>query len=160
MICYNYRVNKRKYPIWPLDVASSPISHNSYSCTYLQIVWCCTKSTLHAINTSICNVLPWKWVLSYHLTTIVNFDNFTFCSTVLSNDVIETSNWFYFLSNALYYIQIKFRDHKLSTTVENIHPKVKKIYKILHFIVLIMTTSKNKPKRFFMNQEYKFSSFV
>jgi len=41
----------------------------------------------------------------------------------------ETSNWFYFLSNALCYIQIKFRDHKLislGTKVENIHPKIKK----------------------------------
>jgi len=46
--------------------------------------------------------------LNYHLTTIVNFDNFTFCGTILSNDVIETSNLFYFLSNALCYIQIKF----------------------------------------------------
>jgi len=34
--------------------------------------------------------------LNYHLTTIVNFDNFTFCGTILSNDVIETLNWFYF----------------------------------------------------------------
>jgi len=41
--------------------------------------------------------------LNYHLTTIVNFDNFTFRSTILSNDVIETSNWLYFLSNALCY---------------------------------------------------------
>jgi len=47
--------------------------------------------------------------LNYHLTTIVNFDKFTFCGTILSNDVIEISNWFYFLSNALCYIQIKFR---------------------------------------------------
>jgi len=31
MICYNHSVNKRKYPIWPLDVALSPILHKSYS---------------------------------------------------------------------------------------------------------------------------------
>jgi len=49
--------------------------------------------------------------LNYHLTTIVNFNNFTFCSTILSNDVIENSSWFYFLSNGLCYIQIKFHDH-------------------------------------------------
>jgi len=49
------------------------------------------------------------------------------------------------------YIQIKFRDHKLISLgriVEKIHPKIKKIYKILHFIVLIMTSLKNKPKLF------------
>jgi len=64
--------------------------------------------------------------LNYHLTTILNFDNFTFCGTILPNDVVETSSWFYFLSNALCFIQIKFRDHKLislGTTVEYIHPK-------------------------------------
>jgi len=57
---------------------------------------------------------------------IVNFDNFTFCGTILTNGVIETSNWFYFLSNALCYIQIKFRNHKLISLVmivENIHSK-------------------------------------
>jgi len=41
--------------------------------------------------------------LNYHFTTIVNVDNFTFCSAILSNDVIETSSWFYFLSNARCY---------------------------------------------------------
>jgi len=64
------------------------------------------------------------------MKTIVNFDNFTFCSTILTNNVIETLNWFYFLSNALCYIQIKFCDHKLislGTTVENIHPKIKNL---------------------------------
>jgi len=87
--------------------------------------------------------------LNYHLTTIVNFDNFTFRSTILSNDAIEILNLFYFLLNALCYNQIKFCDHKLislGTTDENIHPK--KIYKILHFIVLIITSLKNKPNFF------------
>jgi len=82
--------------------------------------------------------------LNSHLTTIVNFDNLTFCDTVLSKDVIKTSNWFYFLSNALCYIQIKFRNHKsisLGTAVKNVHSNIKKINKILHFIVLIMTSS-------------------
>jgi len=55
--------------------------------------------------------------LNYHLTTIVNFDNFRFRGTMLSNDVIDISNWFYFLSNALCYIQIKFHEHKLITVV-------------------------------------------
>jgi len=44
-------------------------------------------------------------------TENVNFDNFNFCSTILLNDVIETSDWFYFLSNTLCYIQIKFHDY-------------------------------------------------
>jgi len=51
-------------------------------------------------------------------------------------------------------MQIKFRDHKLmslGTTVENIHPKIK-IYKISHFIILIMTISKNKPKLFYKSR--------
>jgi len=43
--------------------------------------------------------------LNNHLTTIVNFDNFTICSTVLSNNVIETTNCFF--SNTFCYIQIK-----------------------------------------------------
>jgi len=67
--------------------------------------------------------------LNYHLTTIVNFDKFKFCGTILLNDVIETPSWFYFLSNDLCYIRIKFRDHKLiglGTTVENIHPNINK----------------------------------
>jgi len=74
-----------------------------------------------------------------------------FAALYSQNDVIEISSWFYFLSNALHYIQIKFCDHKLiglGTIVENIHPKIKKIYKILHFIVLIITSSKNKLKLF------------
>jgi len=68
--------------------------------------------------------------LIYHLTIIVNFDNFIFCGTILSNDIIETSSWFYFLSNALCYIHIKLRVHKLislGTTVENIHPNIKNL---------------------------------
>jgi len=47
--------------------------------------------------------------------------------------------------------QIKFHDHKsisLGTSVENIHSNIKKIYKILRFIILILTISKNKPKLF------------
>jgi len=63
----------------------------------------------------------------------------------LTNNVIETSNRFYVLSNALRYIQIKFHDHKfinLGTTVENTYSKIEKIFKILYFIVLIMTSSK------------------
>jgi len=86
--------------------------------------------------------------LNYHLTTIIQ-----------SNDVVETSNWFYFRSNAPCYIQIKFRNHKLislGTAVENIHSNIKIIQ---NFFVLIVTASKNKPI-FFMNQQYKFSSFV
>jgi len=86
-----------------------------------------------------------------HLITIYNF---TFCGTILSNDVIKTSNWFYFLSNASCYIQINFRHHELislGTTVENIHSKIK-ICKILHFIVFIMTSSKIN-QFFFMNQK-------
>jgi len=62
--------------------------------------------------------------LYYHLTTIVNFDNFIFCGTILSNDVIETSNRFYFLSNDLCYIQFKFSDHKLISlrlAIEYVH---------------------------------------
>jgi len=55
--------------------------------------------------------------LNYHFTTIVNFFNFTFRGTILSNDVIETLNWFYFLSNAMRYIQIKFRFHKLNNLI-------------------------------------------
>jgi len=71
--------------------------------------------------------------INYHLTTVVNFDNFTFCVNILSNVVIETSNWFYFLSNALSYIQIKFCDHKLislGTTVQNMHSNTKKSSKL------------------------------
>jgi len=96
------------------------------------------------------------------LTTIVNFDKFTFRGTVLSNDVIETSNWFYFLSNALRYNRIKFRDHKLislSTTVENIHPKIKNLQNVT-FYRPYYDVIKNKLKNFFMNEEFKFSSFV
>jgi len=36
---------------------------------YLQIVWYCTKSTLYAINTSICNVYHENEYLNYHWTT-------------------------------------------------------------------------------------------
>jgi len=60
--------------------------------------------------------------------TSVNFDNFTFAA--LYCEVIETSNWFYFLSNALCYIHIKFRDHKLislGTAVESIHSNIKNL---------------------------------
>jgi len=78
--------------------------------------------------------------LNYHLTAIiiVNFDNFTFCGTILSNDVIETSNCFFFLSNLVCYIQIKLRDHKLitlGTAVKNIHSNLKKI-KLIKFYIL------------------------
>jgi len=34
MTCYSHSLSKRKYPFWPLDVASSPILHNSCSCNY------------------------------------------------------------------------------------------------------------------------------
>jgi len=51
MICYNHSVNKHKHPIWPLDAAASTILHNSCTCTYLQIVWYCTKLIMYAINT-------------------------------------------------------------------------------------------------------------
>jgi len=40
--------------------------------------------------------------LNYHLTTILNFNNFTFRGTILSNDVIKTSNWFSFKCSVLY----------------------------------------------------------
>jgi len=68
--------------------------------------------------------------LNYYLITIVSFDNFTFCGTVLLNDGIETSNWFYFLLNTPYYIQIKFYDHKLislDTAVKNLHCNIKNL---------------------------------
>jgi len=88
------------------------------------------------------------WPLNYHLTTIENFDNFTFYGTTLSNDVIKTLNWFYFLSNALCYIQMKSLVHKLISlgkAVKNMHSNIKKICRILHFIVPIMMSSKIKP---------------
>jgi len=84
------------------------------------------------------------------LTTIANFENFTFNGTILSNDVIETFNWFYFLSNALCYIKIKFHNHKLinlGTAVENIHPNIKNLQKF-SFYRPYYDVMKNKPKHF------------
>jgi len=43
-----------------------------------------------------CFTMKTSIVLNYHLIIIVNFDNFTFCGTILSNDVVETLNWFLF----------------------------------------------------------------
>jgi len=98
-----------------------------------------------------------KTSINYHLTTIVNFDNFTFRGTILSNDVIESSNWFYFLSNALCYNQIKFRYHKLISlgrTVENIQPKIKNMQNFI-FYRFYYDVIKNKPKlyRFYYDHE-------
>jgi len=67
--------------------------------------------------------------LNYHLTTTVNFDTLYLAALYCQMMSEKLSNWFYFLSNALCYIQIKFCNHKLislSTTVENIHLKTKK----------------------------------
>jgi len=88
--------------------------------------------------------------LNYHLTTIVNFDNFTFRGTLLSYDIIKTSNWFYFLSNAFCYNQIKFHDHQLislGTIVEYIHPKIKNL-QTFTFYCTYYDVIKNKPKPF------------
>jgi len=106
---------------------------------------------MYAINMSICNVFLRKRVFKLPFDNYCKFWQLYILRHYLSNNVIVTSIWFYFLSNALCYIQIKFRDHKLiglGTTVENIHLKIKKIYKILHFIVLLMMSSKNKLKLF------------
>jgi len=73
---------------------------------------------------------------NYHLTNIVNFDNFTFCGTILSNNIIETSNWFYCLSNALCCIQIKFCDHKLINLVMTAEYTESNIKKFTKFYIL------------------------
>jgi len=140
MICYNHSINKRKYSIWPLDVASSTTLHYSCSCTYLQIVWYCTKSIMYAINTSICNVFPWKRLFKLPFDRYCKFWQLYILRHYTVKWCQKNLKLVYFLSNAPCYIQIKFRDHKLiilGTTIENIYPKIKKSTKfyILEFLL-------------------------